>query len=335
VHRPANRVSRLLWPAASILLGGLGLGLLVLGAFPELQLLHRRLAMAAAFAPYGVLAWVAAILVAATTSRGRRRWLVLPLVLGLAAHVLTLVRYLPAPTPGHGGAADLTVLTLNLRYGLADLDELLGVVERTPVDLLVLTEVTARNAAAFTGTGWHDALPYSAGHPGRDQDPVTGAGDPTGTMVLSRRPLTELQWDGTALDVNGVVVRVQLPGREFTLVAAHPESSTARLVDWKADAVSLSELVASYSTGPLIVAGDLNATAEQFPLRALETSAGLADTARNQGWLPTFPADQWFPPLVQIDHVLVSPEFTTIDVSTVRVPDTDHLGLLVRLGFAR
>ena len=58
---------------------------------------------------------------------------------------------------------------------------------------------------------------------------------------------------------------------------------------------------------PLIVAGDFNAVDDHGPMRAL-THDGLesATDIVGAGWLPTYPANRRFPPLIPIDHVLVN-----------------------------
>jgi endonuclease/exonuclease/phosphatase family metal-dependent hydrolase len=46
------------------------------------------------------------------------------------------------------------------------------------------------------------------------------------------------------------------------------------------------------------------------------------------GWNPTYPAQGWIPPLIAIDHVLVSEDLTATAYRTVPVPGTDHRGVL-------
>ncbi len=67
------------------------------------------------------------------------------------------------------------------------------------------------------------------------------------------------------------------------------------------------------------------------PFRNLLTN-GFADAAEQSGAgiTRTFPADSTLPPLLGIDHVLTY-NATATDVQTVRVPGSDHLGLLATL----
>lgn len=310
----------------------IGTALLSLAVAPELQARSSWLAMAAAFTPYGWLTWLAAVLLALAAARGRTRIVAVPLALGLVAHTLVFRPYLPLPTGALAGTrAELGVLALNLRFGLADLSGLSAAVDAEAPEVVVLTEVTEHDATAFTKAEWRRRLPYQVGRAGRDFDTRTDAGDPSGTVVLSRYPLTELSRSDDMTFTN-LAVRVALPEQEVTLVAAHPVNPVYGVDRWIRDGQLLARLAAGHADGPLIVAGDLNATAEHLTLRDLAARAGLTDAT--SGWTATYPADAWYPPLIQIDHVLVSREFAATAQRTVRVPGTDHLGLYVRLAMA-
>ena len=317
--------------SAATVAAAIGAALLVLVIAPELQARHTWLAMAASFAPYGWPAWLVAVVLALVACRGRARWMALPLAVGLVAHSFVVLPYLPLSTSVAAGGSELGVLALNLRFGLADLTELASAVDRQDPDIVVLTEVTTHAATAFRGKEWRRRLPHQVGRAGRDFDPATGAGDASGTMVLSRYPLTELARSDDMTFTN-LAVRVALPTREVTVVAAHPVNPTYGVEKWVRDGQLLAQLAGDHAGGPLIVAGDLNATAEHLTLRNLVSRLGLTDATR--GWAATFPAEAWYPPLLQIDHVLVSKELAVVGQGTVRVRGTDHRGLLVRLVLA-
>jgi endonuclease/exonuclease/phosphatase family metal-dependent hydrolase len=88
------------------------------------------------------------------------------------------------------------------------------------------------------------------------------------------------------------------------------------------------------SAGQQIVAGDFNATRDHAPFREL-LDGGLADVADAQGWTAwpgmTWPADRAYPPVMRLDHVLVSAGFGVRDVSVVQLPGTDHRAVVARL----
>jgi endonuclease/exonuclease/phosphatase (EEP) superfamily protein YafD len=131
-----------------------------------------------------------------------------------------------------------------------------------------------------------------------------------------------------------LAVRVAVPDHPFVLIGAHPANPEHGLDRWLRDGQALAELASAHTGEPLVVAGDLNATAEHLTLRELKARAGLTDTATGGGWHPTFPANAWYPPLIQIDHVLVSSAFSTTAIETFRVAGTDHSGLMVGLAFS-
>lgn len=82
---------------------------------------------------------------------------------------------------------------------------------------------------------------------------------------------------------------------------------------------------------PVIVAGDFNATYDMAPFRTILTH-GYADTAEQSGagMIRTFPADSNWPPRFGIDHILTN-NATAADLHIVRVPGSDHLGLLATI----
>jgi endonuclease/exonuclease/phosphatase (EEP) superfamily protein YafD len=306
-----------------------GLALLLVVLAPDLQGRSQWLAEAASFAPYGWICWLVAVLVGLVSAR--RRLAVLPLALGLAVHSFLLLPYLPgAPSAVAGQRATLGILTLNLRFGLADPERLAAEVDRRRPDVVVLTEVTDSTMKALSTKPWRARLPYRLGTTDTDADPATGSGGAGGTMILSRFALTDL---GRARDTafTNLAARVAMPEHPFVLVGTHPASPEHGLSRWLQDGQSIAALASAHTSEPLVVAGDLNATAEHLTLRELKARAGLTDTSTGRGWHATYPADTWYPPLIQIDHVLVSSAFTTTGLDTFGVPGTDHRGLMVQL----
>lgn len=307
-----------------------GLALLLLVLAPDLQARHQGLAMAASFAPYGWLCWLVAVIVGLLSAR--RRLVVLPLTLGLAVHSMLLLPYLPGtPSAVAGQRATVGLLELNLRFGLADTRQLAAEIDRRSPDVVVLAEVTDSTMEVLNSKAWRTRLPYRLGTADTDADPATGyGGGAGGTMILSRFALTELgRTQDTAF--TNLAVRVAMPEHPFVLVGAHPANPEHGLSRWLQDGQSLAQLASAHTGEPLVVAGDLNATAEHLTLRELKARAGLSDTASGRGWHPTFPADAWYPPVIQIDHVLVSRAFTTTGLDTFAVAGTDHRGLMVQL----
>jgi len=291
----------------------------------------QKLVMATAFVPFALvgyalaaLAWWAVRRLGAT---GRRRVSATALVASVLGVVLHAGLLVPSYAGSHAsGRPDLVVMTSNLRLGLGDTTEVTRLAERGHADVVVLEEVTP---IAFVGLErLRRELPYLAG------EPFAGA---RGTVVLSRYPLTQV----SQIKVyNGAWVMTVGAPKPFSLVAVHTSQPMASPLLWRSDHRSLlwqTTLVAR--RGPVVMAGDFNATLDHRPMRDL-MGLGLSDAARqaNAGWQPTWPSDPeaghalpFGLGAMAIDHVLVSRQFSAISTSTHEVTGTDHRALLARL----
>jgi endonuclease/exonuclease/phosphatase (EEP) superfamily protein YafD len=291
----------------------------------------RVLVLATALVPFAVLGYaVAALLWWAVRRLGRdgRRLVstgaLLVSVLGLAVHVVVLA---PAYVGGHeSGNPDLTVLTTNLRLGDGDVGEVTRIAERGDADVVVLEETTPQ---AFAGLGdLREALPYTAGGPN------LGA---RGTVVLSRYPLSKTFQTPIIQGTWWTWVEAPTP---FWLVAVHTSQPEVSIKLWRVDHQYLNWAVGGLQKrGPVVLAGDFNATLDHRPMRDL-LGLGYADAARqaNSGWQPTWPSDpdaeHGLPfgiGVMAIDHVLVGKQFSTISTRTYRIDGSDHRALLARL----
>ncbi|GGF39896.1 hypothetical protein GCM10011519_11950 [Marmoricola endophyticus] len=313
------------------------------------------LLMAVAFA-IGILALVAGLLVAVSTrldtgdrvpatlaSVGTWAWvpllvaaLLLPLAAGLAwgrarplLGVLTAVAVVglvvqvvwlaPRFTPDEVGGSGPTVLTANLKYGAGDAGTVVRLVRERQVDLVALEEVTPASLARLRAAGLERLLPHAAGRPSEDAD---------GTMVFSRYALT----GATAVPVSlgGVSVSVAAP-EPFRFLAVHVSDPLFHPGPWYADLGLLQRTVRA-STGPVVVAGDFNTTLDHAPLRRVLERTGLRDGAEQagSGLRPTWPSDRLVP-ILTIDHVLTGRGVAVAGTDRVRVPGSDHFGLLARL----
>ncbi len=81
------------------------------------------------------------------------------------------------------------------------------------------------------------------------------------------------------------------------------------------------------------MAGDFNASQDHAAFRAVLDAGALHDSARLAGSSRTYswPADRATPLRTQIDHVLVSEEFSVRSARFLRLAATDHRALLVAL----
>jgi endonuclease/exonuclease/phosphatase (EEP) superfamily protein YafD len=98
---------------------------------------------------------------------------------------------------------------------------------------------------------------------------------------------------------------------------------------------ALEEAAKSASEGSVIVAGDVNSTADMREFRQL-LGNGYNDASEQAGagMTATFPADVLLPPFLGIDHILTR-ECTATLVRTVTVPGSDHRAMVADIELPR
>ena len=232
----------------------------------------------------------------------------------------------PLSEPGPAaGSTELRVLALNLEFGDADAAQVVDVVRREQVDVLAAVELTPDAVARLRAAGLDTLLPHA------DLLPEPGA---SGSGVWSRYPLTP-QEPLAGLRFRAPRAELALPTGPVLVTAAHPSPPTSP--DLAVADLHLLRAAVTGVDGPQIVAGDFNATRDVAPFRAL-LRTGLADAADEVGLFGgawpglTWPADRSFPPVMRLDHVLVTQErFDVEAVRTVVVDGTDHRGVLAVL----
>jgi len=281
----------------------------------------------AAFSPAAAVVAIAATVLAF--------WVVWWLVIVLAIPTVFLVawqlppprlpRRAPSPRSASESAAPATVtvrvLTLNALHGRADTADLVSLLASLSPDVLAVQELTPELAASLTEAGVADVLPVSY------LEPWNG---PNGIGLWSRWPLTKLPpVPGTRRQM----IRAELNiGWPLTVTVVHTAAPVGgRQPIWKQDMEQLRGALAE-TVGHQIVAGDFNATRDHKEFRRL-LATGLADSAdaalRRQWPAFTWPTNKWYPPVMRLDHILVTRAGATVrECRTVAVPGSDHLGVL-------
>lgn len=99
-----------------------------------------------------------------------------------------------------------------------------------------------------------------------------------------------------------------------------------------AELTKVAELVGENPQREWIIAGDFNDVAWSHTTRLFEEISGLADPRIGRGLLNTYHARR---PLLRypLDHVFVSPSFEVANLQRIRIPGSDHFGILVELRF--
>jgi endonuclease/exonuclease/phosphatase (EEP) superfamily protein YafD len=274
-----------------------------------------------AFLPWLLAPAGAALLLTLLT---RRRFLA-----GWAVAVIAVIGWFVRPydtglteKPPGPVVARLSVLTSNVEFGQAT-GALVETVRRERPDLVFVQECDHACAEALESD-----LPR-ADHPYRE---VVVGGGSSGSAILSRHPLRPAPGVESALAMPGGVVDVA--GRRVAVQLAHPLPPVPGAVhDWRRELGLLREYAAGAKGGPGIVAGDFNAGQDHAAFRGILRAGRLRDSAILAGAArtPTWPAGLDGPLGTQIDHVLVSEDFSVREVRFLDLPDTDHRSLLVEL----
>lgn len=282
-------------------------------------------ALVASFIAYGILGYaVALLLVLVALLRARRRrvlgGLTLLVALLLALHASWLAPFfVPDDRPATTKA--FTLMSLNLYKGGADSAAVVAQAQRA--DVVILIEATPEGLRGLKPLGWDTMFPYSVG----DLTDIV-----SDTAIYSKFPLS----NGTLLGQTSFQqwqTAVQVPELgTVQLLAVHPCNPYCGGNRWASEHAELRRRVDPLLGGPVVVAGDFNATDDHGPMQQLR-SDGLRSGAdlTGAGWMPTYPANRSFPPLLPIDHVLVSQRLTVTSIESFAVPGTDHRGLLASI----
>jgi endonuclease/exonuclease/phosphatase (EEP) superfamily protein YafD len=285
-------------------------------------------AMVTAFTDYGALAYALALLGlgAATVLRRRPTHLaaVLVAVALTALHLSWIVpRYVADERPA-AGPGDLRVLAQNMLFGGADARQVVDAARAA--DVVVLTEITEPAARALDRAGIAESQGYQAG----GTVPLNGA---AGTRIYSRFPISSSRPLDPAGSHEHWVATVEVPDvGSVTVVAVHPPRPVRGGAGWAAGQEHVRTLVPHQRT---IVAGDFNAVDSHPSLRRFRAD-GFRDSDElvGAGWQPTYPAQGPIPPLIAIDHILVSPDLTATSFGTVQLSGTDHRGVTATVALA-
>lgn len=278
------------------------------------------LAVAVAAMPFVVLLALLAVVLAASG----RHWkmtvaAVVALVLAAGTQLPLFVR------DGDGGASEpsFRVATLNTRFGAADPREVVSLAREQNVDVLALQELPLETADRLGAAGLDAVLPYRY---------VFSAPGYAGSALWSRWPVQEVRQLGGYVSPN-VVGLVDVPELGLvTVTSLHP--AQPGVFDHEAWEDEHRRLRADLSTlaGPVVLAGDLNATVDQAPMRLLRRS-GFEDAAdrTGAGLMFTWPDRDWFFPVFGLDHVLARGGLRARSAESFSIAGSDHRAVVAEL----
>jgi len=224
--------------------------------------------------------------------------------------------------------AGFVVATVNLQRSAAAARNVGQRLRSLGADLLVIQEYTAETAAACRSAGLHDRYAHRVEDPRDDhfgsalfsRNPVAGSD----RVMIGRRPTVTatVVASGTAVTVANVHIQAPVHGHDIE--------------PWRTAFDELGRLV-ERTNGPTILAGDWNAVLTHRPLRRLLDRHRLVDAhgARDhRRWRGprTWPTDRGLlPPLLCLDHVVVTRDIGVCAVREERVPGTDHKAVIAHL----
>jgi endonuclease/exonuclease/phosphatase (EEP) superfamily protein YafD len=288
----------------------------------------------AALPPAATVPATAAVIIAAITAP----WLAV--LLAIPAVILWIWQLPPRRRTSHQAAAGparesgsgsamvrLRLLTVNAQGGAADPAALLRILRSQNVDVLAVQELTPHMVSRLEAAGLAQLLPFS------HLDPRPGS---PGTGLWARWPLTPLP-PVAGLRAAAPRARIDpLGGRPVTLTAVHPLAPTnGHAGIWQRELTLIGQALAAVDE-PQVVAGDFNASRDHRPLRDLLVAGfrDCADSGQSRSWPGfTWPAAGGMLPVMRLDHVLVSRTATVRMTRTLRVPHTDHHGVLAAIEF--
>ncbi|MFC8670897.1 endonuclease/exonuclease/phosphatase family protein [Streptomyces sp. NPDC057199] len=266
----------------------------------------------------------------------------------LAALAWYIEPYGKSSQPDGAPVAELRVLTSNVEFGQAT-DGLIDAIRDQRPDLVFVQEceytceekleqafgkATEDKATGDEGEGGEGGADSGSGAVGKGSYPyrqaVEGAGS-DGSVILSRHPLKPAAGIPATMGMPGATADVK--GNEIRLQLAHPMPPLpTHLSTWREELSDLRDYANANRTRPTVLAGDFNASQDHAAFRRI-LDAGFGDAARLTGdaRTPSWPA-RTAPPLgAQIDHVLVSRDFSANRARFLDLGDTDHRTLVVDL----
>ncbi len=245
------------------------------------------------------------------------------LAAGISAFQLAPLFMAPAE-PTRQGPVALRVLALNVLTTNRDHARAADWIVSEDADVLVLMETSER---------WVERLARPLA--GYDRlDTATIRDDNFGLSVYVRRGLGvgDVRVMETAQSIPWIDAEITKESQRFHLIAIHtlPPVGQNGANRRGEQLVALGEHVDDLE-GPVVVAGDLNATLWSHDLIQVLDGERLRPACLGFGPQGSWPSGLWFTGMILIDHVLVSEEVTIKDHRIGVDVGSDHRGLVVDL----
>jgi endonuclease/exonuclease/phosphatase (EEP) superfamily protein YafD len=255
--------------------------------------------------------------------------------IAVALVISQLTFSLPSMHPWSTAAAStgpwrLRLYVHNVLYTNTDLTAVAAQVEDEAPDIVAIVELSHDNVDSLRSTHVLDSYPF---HSERLADDGYGYG------VWSKVPMTDAQFqDEPDRTLCSAVLRPA--GRTpitFLLVHTIAPVAAGHSMAWARDLDVIHARVRD-TNGPLVLAGDFNATIPMRRLRRVVRAGQLRDaaTTTGRGWQLTWPSGWRFVPgLMRLDHVFHSGDLTVTDYRLGAPTGSDHRPLLVTVADSR
>lgn len=226
-----------------------------------------------------------------------------------------------------GSAPLIRIFSANLKYTNTRMAPMAEEIRETGPDIVLFQELSPANLDALRATGVLDGFEFSLTQPRLM---------PTGSGVFSHLTLS----DAEPWDVGGMInarVTVTVGDHKVRIYDVHTNApfgapGAPGAPRWEHQLAEVRRAVMA-EEGPLVVAGDFNASYGHRGFRAL-LEAGLRDahTERGRGWATTWPRDlRVIPAFVRLDHVLVSDQLAVVGIAEGVGKGSDHRPLIADL----
>lgn len=264
--------------------------------------------------------------IAAGLAAGTERWRLAGVGwVAFAANLVVIAPlYLPGAPAPQPGADTLHVLSFNVLGGNSRTDDVVEYIARERPDVVIVSELEPHLADELTArlTDYRAAV-----RPRTDNFGI-------GVFTLGpEQPAIAVHPGAHALP--GTVVGAHIGDLPVTVFGLHPPPPVSPRYAALRDGILHATAAAVRDTpGAVIVCGDLNATHWSYPLRRLRDRAGLIDSARSRGVIPTWPRGLG-PLQIPIDHCLHSPDLAVVDRRVGPWLGSDHRPLHVVFTLAR
>ncbi|MBK9145400.1 MAG: endonuclease/exonuclease/phosphatase family protein [Candidatus Melainabacteria bacterium] len=242
---------------------------------------------------------------------------------GFCAAALTanLIHMAPLfiPVTTSPGPADLKVLQYNINSHNRALPGLVAFIEAVDADIVCLEEVRPETDE-YLRANIPGSFTTRISVPRRDN---------FGIAVYSKLPFDKLEAVSLSkAEIPSIKGSFEIAGKKAHLICTHPLPPIDTAVfDFRNEQLArLAELVNTLD-GPVVLAGDLNATPYSFYFQKLLSETGLHDSGRGRGLRPTWPAG--LPVFdIPIDHILVKGGLITVSREVLDGTGSDHRAVL-------